>query len=285
MPHRSPPQTNPRIRSVGHEGTQREASRLLRRSRCRAAACLIGVLMMTATPIWVSAQSLDRFVADVLEAIREREAEDGKFLSHGPLTGTLDAGASASVEIHTCAGIEYTAQGLCDGDCTHFDLTAYNASADVLDSDALFDAFPVLIFTPAESGVTTLSVEMVSCTGSCDWGVQLFIADATAPAAPGSRDGGASTWSLDWDRYVGTYRGSGGDTTILRHEGRLTMLFPSFQWHNGGIGVLRPTGSTHIFRLESDGSSTDGDRVRFVVNDTGKATAVFVAGHESRRVG
>lgn len=282
MPHRSPPQTNPKIRSVGHEDIQREASRLLRKSRCRAAACLIGVLMMTATPFWVSAQSLDRFVSNVLEALRESAAEGDKFLSHGPLTGTLDAGASASVQIHTCAGIEYTAQGLCDGDCTDFDLTAYDASADVLDSDALFDAFPVLIFTPAESGVTTLSVEMVSCTGSCDWGVQLFIDDPTAPAARVSGDGGASS---DWNRYVGTYRGPGGDITILRHENRLTVLFPSSQRQNGGIGVLRPTGSTHVFRLESDGSRTDGDWLRFVVNDSGEVTSVFVAGQESRRVG
>lgn len=285
MPHRSPPHTNPEIRPVARKGAQWEGNQLLWKARCRVAAYLIGGLVMTATPIPVSAQSLDRWVADVLEGIRERMDEDGSILSHGPLTGTLDAGESASVQVHTCSGIQYTAQGICDLGCTDFDLTAYDSSADVLDSDVSPGDIPVLVFTPAKSGITTLSVEMVSCTGSCDWGVQLFIDDGTAAAAPGSDDGGASTRPFDRNRYAGTYRGPGGDTTILRHEGRLTMLFPSFQRQSGGIGVLRPTGSTHIFRLESDGSRTDGARVRFVVNDAGQVISVFVAGQESRRVG
>ena len=285
MPHRSPLRTKPKTRSVSQEDAQWEARRLVRKISCRAAACVIGGLMITAVPTWVSGQSLDRLVADVLEAIREREAEAGSILSHAPFTGTLNARESASVQVHTCSEIRYTAQGICDAGCTDFDLTAYDSSGDLLDSDVLPDDVPILNFTPAESGITTLSVDMVSCTGSCDWGVQLSFHDARAPAAPRSGDGGASTWSSDSDRYVGTYRSPSGDTTILRHEGRLTVLFPSSQRHNGGIGVLRPTGSTHIFRLESDGSRTDGDRVRFVVNDTGKATAVFVAGRASRRVG
>ncbi len=240
---------------------------------------------MTATPIGVSAQSLDRWVADVLEGIKAGMAEGGRILAHAPFTGTLDAGESASIQVHTCSGILYTAQGICDFDCTDLDLTAYDSSGDVLDSDVQPEDFPVLAFTAAESGITTLSIEMVSCTDSCDWGVQLFIEVPIAPAAPGSGDGDAPTWASDSGRYVGTYRGPDGDTMILRHENRLTVLFPASQRHNGGIGVLRPTGSTHVFRLESDGSRTDRDRVRFVVNDTGEVTAVFVAGRESQRVG
>ncbi len=284
MPYRSPPHTNPEIRPVARKDAQGEGDRFLRKAGRHVAACLIGGLILTAMPIWVSAQSRDRLVADVLEAIREREAEAGSVLSHAPFTGTLNARESASVQVHTCSGIRYTAQGICDAGCTDFDLTAHDSSGDLLDSDVLPDDVPILNFTPAESGITTLVVDMVSCTGSCDWGVQLSFHDATAPAAPRSGDGGASTWSSDWDRYVGTYRGSGGDTTILRHENRLMVLFPLSQQQNGATGVLRPTGSAHVFRLESDGSSADADRVRFVVNDAGEVTAVFVAGQESRRV-
>ena len=249
-----------------------------------ATIALIGGLVMTATPLRGSAQSLDQWVADRLEDIREGMAEDGSVLAHAPLTGTLDAGESASIQVHTCSGIPYSAQGICDYGCTDFDLTAYDSSGVVLDSDVLPDDIPILTFTAAESGFTTLSVEMVSCTGSCDWGVQLFISEAMAPTEPGSCDDGASTWSPAWDRYFGTYRGLGGDTTILRHENRLMVLFPVSQQQNGATGVLRPTGSTHVFRLESDRSSADGDRVRFVVNDAGLVTAVFVAGRESPRV-
>ena len=267
-----------------HKVARGVASCLPRRFYRLATIALIGGLMVAVTPIRVSAQPLHWWVADVLEGIRERMDEDGSILSHGPLTGTLDAGESASIQVHTCSGIQYTAQGICDLDCTDFDLTAYDSSGNVLDSDVSPGDIPVLVFTPAVSGITALSVEMVSCTDSCDWGVQLFFDDATAPHAPGAGDGGASNWPANRDRYLGTYRGPGGDTTILRHEGRLTVLFPAFQRESGGIGVLRPTGSTHVFRLESDGSRTDGDRVLFVVNDAGQVTSVFFAGQESRRV-
>lgn len=272
------------IRRALHELALETASCLPRRFHRLAAIALIGGLMVTTTPIRVSAQSLHWWVADMLEGIRESAAEDGSVLAHAPLTGTLDAGESASVQVHTCSGLLYTAVGICDFGCNDLDLTAYDSSGDVLDSDVRSDQFPVLAFTAAESGITTLSVGMVSCTGSCDWGVQLFIEDGTVPAALGAGDGGASTWSANWDRYVGIYRGLGGDTTILRHEGRLMALFPISQQQIGVAGVLRPTGSTHVFRLQSDGLSADGERVRFVVNDVGQVTAVLVAGRERRRV-
>ena len=285
MPHRSPLRTNPKARSVVHHRTQWEAAHGLHKSRCRAAAYLIGGLMMTTMPIAALGQPLDPVVEELIEFTKEIEAAAGRIRSHAPFTGTLDGGGTARVRVHSCSGIQYKVYGLCDGDCDDLDLTAYDSSAEILDSDFLTDDFPILDFTPAESGITTLSVVMASCSGSCDWAVQVFIDDATAPAAPRLGDGGASWGPSDRDTYVGTYRGAGGDTTILRHEGRLTVLFPSSQRQNGGIGVLRPTGSTHVFRLESDGSSIDGDRVRFVVNDAGQVTSVFVAGQESRRVG
>ena len=50
------------------------------------------------------------------------------------------------------------------------------------------------------------------------------------------------------------------------------------------MAVLGPTDSSHLFRVESHGSSVDGANVRFVVNSSSAVTAVFVAGQESRRV-
>lgn len=149
---------------------------------------ILATLLLLGGGIRAFGQPLDARVAGVLEAIRERQVEAGNFLSHGPLTGSLGRRESVNVQIHTCSGVVYTAQGICDAGCTDFDLTALDSSALVLDEDVLADDVPVLIFTPAESGIITLSVKMVSCsTDSCDWGVQLFIDDALAPAAPGSK--------------------------------------------------------------------------------------------------
>ena len=277
----SPANTHPGIRPVASRETQRPMTRLLRSFGPLVTSFLIGGSMMTTMPIAAFGQSLDPVVEELIEFIKESYAEVGRISSHAPFTGTLDAGETAKVRVHTCSGIEYRVIGMCDGDCADLDLTAYDSSTEILDFDLLTDGFPILDFTPAESGITTLSVDMVSCTGSCDWGVQLFIDDATTPAAPASGDGGAPS---DRGRYVGTYRGSGGDTTILRHEGRLMVLFPLSQQQNGATGVLRRTGSTHVFRLESDGSSADRERVRFVLNDAGETTGVFIADREYRRV-
>ncbi len=174
---------------------------------------------------------------------------------------------------------------MCGLGCSDLDLTAYNATAEVMDSDVLPDDVPIVHFTPTACGFTTLSVEMVECDGSCEWAVQLYIDDPAAPSGvSGAENGEAPTWSSDWDVYLGTYRGAWGDTTILRHENRLLVLLPLSQQQNGAAGVLRPADSAHVFRLESDGSSADGEKVRFVVNGSGAATTVFVAGQESRRV-
>ena len=283
--HRSPLHTNPELRPAAGGKIQSAMSRRIRSSERLAAIFLVCGSIITATPIPASAQPRDRVVAEVLELHIGREAERGRVPSHRVLTGTLGAGESESVRVHTCSGMEYEAVGICDPDCSDLDLTAYNATAEVMDSDVLLDDVPIVHFTPAACGFTTLSVEMVECNGSCEWAVQLFIDDPAAPSGvSGAENGEALTWSSDWDAYLGTYRGAWGDTTILRHENRLMVLLPLSQQQNGATGVLRPADSAHVFRLESDGSSAGGEKVRFVVNGSGAATAVFVAGQESRRV-
>ena len=281
----SPEHTHPGICPVASGETQSAMSRLLRSSGRLVAILLIGGSIITATSIPVSGQPRDRVVAELIDFSNEVEAEGGKVPSHAVLTGTLRAGETHDVQVHTCADIEYLVVGVCDGDCTDVDLYARNSLGESEDSDVLPDDVPILDFTPGATGFTTISVEMVSCEGSCDWGVQLYIDDPTAPSdVSGAGNGDAPTWSSDWDAYLGTYRGAWGDTTILRHENRLMVLLPLSQQQNGATGVLRPADSAHVFRLVSDGSSVDGEKARFVVNGSGAVTAVFVAGQESRRV-
>ena len=273
------------IRRVAHGETQRVMSRLLRSFGRLVAIFAIGGSIITATSIPASAQPRDRVVAEVLEWDVGQQAERGRVPSHRVLTGTLGAGESERVQVHTCSDMEYTAHGFCGSDCSDLDLTAYKELGEVMDSDVLPDAVPMVHFTPTACGFTTLSVEMVECNGSCGWAVQLYIDDPTPPSdVSGAGNGDAATWSSNWDLYLGTYRVAGGDTTILRHENRLMVLLPLSQQQNGAAGVLRPADSAHVFWLESDGSSADGEKVRLVVNGSGAVTAVFVAGQESRRV-
>ncbi len=285
MSHRSPLHTNPELRPAAGGKIQSAVSRPVRSSERLPAIFLICGSIITATSIPASGQPRDRVVAELIDFSNELEAEGGKVPSHAVLTGTLRAGETEDVQVHTCADIEYRAVGVCDHDCDDFDLYARDSLGESLDADVLPDDVPILDFTPAACGFTTISVEMVSCEGSCDWGVQLYIDDPTATDGVSSLgNGDATTWSSDWDLYLGAYRGAHGDTTILRHENQLVVILPFSHDRDGSVIVLRSTDSSHLFRLVSDGSSVDGEKVRFVVNSSGAVTAVLVAGQESRRV-
>ena len=173
--------------------------RVLRGSKRLAAIALIGGSINTAASIPAAAQPRDRMVADILEFHIVREAEQGRVPSHRVLTGTLGAGESDTAQVHTCSGTEYKAVGMCDFDCSDLDLTAYDATAEVMDSDVLPDAVPMVHFTPTACGFTTLSVKMVECNGSCEWAVQLYIDDPTAPSGvPGAGNADSPAWSSDW---------------------------------------------------------------------------------------
>ena len=274
------------VRSVARRETRSAMSRPLRSAGRLVTVPLIGGLIITATVIPASGQPQDRAVAELIDFSSDLEAEGGKVPSHAVLTGTLRAGESETAQTHTCSGTEYKAVGVCDFDCSDLDLTAYNATAEVMDSDVLPDDVPIVYFTPTACGFTTLSVEMVECDGSCEWAVQLYIDDPMPLSdVSGAGNGDAPTGLSNWALYLGTYRGTGGDTTILRHENQLVMILPFSHDRDGSMAVLGPTDSSHLLRVESDESSVDGEKVRFVVNGSGAVTAVFVAGEEYRRVG
>ncbi|MDE3262147.1 MAG: serine hydrolase [Acidobacteriota bacterium] len=93
-----------------------------------------------------------------------------------------------------------------------------------------------------------------------------------------------AVWSSDWDIYLGTYRRRSGDTAVLRQENDLVILSPLSEDPSGSQGVLKPTDTPHVFRLESDGFGAHGELVRFEVSDAGEVTRIFVGVNYSRRV-
>ena len=91
-------------------------------------------------------------------------------------------------------------------------------------------------------------------------------------------------WSSDWDIYLGTYRRRSGDTAVLRQENDLVILSPLSEDPTGSKGVLQPTDTPHVFRLESDGFGAHGELVRFEVTDAGEVTRIFVGVNYSQKV-
>ncbi len=109
-----------------------------------------------------------------------------------------------------------------------------------------------------------------------------WVAPALA-AARGEKEKPA-IWSSDWEIYLGTYRRRSGETAVLRQENELVVLSPLSEDPRGSQGVLKPTDTPHVFRLESDGFGAHGELVRFEVNDAGEVTRIFVGVNYSRRV-
>ena len=107
---------------------------------------------------------------------------------------------------------------------------------------------------------------------------------APALAASRAEKEKPAVWSSDWDIYLGTYRRRSGETAVLRQENDLVILSPLSEDPNGSKGVLRPTDTPHVFRLESDGFGAHGELVRFEVNDAGEVTRIFVGVNYSRRL-
>ena len=73
------------------------------------------------------------------------------------------------------SGVEYMIMGVCDADCDDLDLTLTDPDGNEITSDALNDAYPVLLFTAPASGAHILWVTMYDCSVSpCSFGYKTF---------------------------------------------------------------------------------------------------------------
>ena len=91
-----------------------------------------------------------------------------------PSTGSLEAGESASFEMHMDAGT-YMILGVCDRDCSDLDLVLRSRGGDEVDADREPDDVPMVRATITTAGTYVLAVEMHSCSVEpCGWGVRMF---------------------------------------------------------------------------------------------------------------
>ncbi len=88
----------------------------------------------------------------------------------------LADGDSEDVTIRLGAGLEFIIIGACDGDCSDFDLTLYDSSGDVVDTDLEVDDFPIVRASPTSDGVYRLNVSMAVCSSNpCNYVIQPFV--------------------------------------------------------------------------------------------------------------
>jgi len=106
------------------------------------------------------------------------------------LTGTLEEGEEATLRLQLTAGVPYVISGVCDNECTDFDLRLADAAGNAVAEDVATDDTPIVRFTPQRTGVYVVSGVMSSCSQDpCHFGIGTYggpaaVAAATRPAAP-----------------------------------------------------------------------------------------------------
>ena len=120
---------------------------------------LVPVLLLAFAQATYS-QSYRTILEAQLNAVQDRMSTEGyrpdTKAATDMIVGVLEPGAEVGLEIELVSGVEYMIMGVCDADCDDLDLTLTDPDGNEIMSDALNDAYPVLLFTAPASGAHIL---------------------------------------------------------------------------------------------------------------------------------
>jgi hypothetical protein len=143
-------------------------------------AVLVPVLLLAFAQATYSQNSYRTILEAQLSAVQDRMTTEGyradpRAFHTDMIVGLLEAGAEIGLEIDLEYGVEYMIMGVCDQDCDDLDLTLADPAGNEVSSDALDDAYPVLVFTAPTRGAHILWVTMYNCSVSpCSFGYKVF---------------------------------------------------------------------------------------------------------------
>lgn len=141
---------------------------------------LVPVLLLAVSQATYAQNSYRTILEAQLDAVQDRMSTEGyrldsKAANTDMVVGVLEPGAEVGLEIELVSGIEYMIMGVCDQDCDDLDLTLTDPDGNEITSDALNDAYPVLLFTAPTGGAHILWVTMYDCSVSpCSFGYKVF---------------------------------------------------------------------------------------------------------------
>ena len=141
---------------------------------------LVPILLLAFAQATHAQNSYRTILEAQLDAVQDRMSTEGyrpdtKAAFTDMIVGVLDPGAEVGLELELAAGVEYMIMGVCDADCDDLDLTLTDTNGNEITSDALNDAYPVLIFTAPAGGAHILWVTMYDCSVSpCSFGYKVF---------------------------------------------------------------------------------------------------------------
>ena len=141
---------------------------------------LVPVLLFSFSHAAAAQTSYRTILEAQLDAVQDRMSTEGyrpdpKAANTDMIVGVLEAGDDVGLEIELMSGVEYMIMGVCDADCDDLDLVLTDPDGNEITSDALDDAYPVLLFTAPAGGAHILWVTMYDCSISpCSFGYKVF---------------------------------------------------------------------------------------------------------------
>lgn len=194
----------------------------------RVVAALCIALAAASAPIAAQGGSAEDVTLQIARA-QEVFATHGLRPAGSPFTGTLQDGAEASHRARLTAGVQYILVGVCDNDCTDFDLRLSDAAGNQVAADLEIDDTPMVRFTPTSSGAYTVQGSMASCgQNPCYYGIAVYGgASSVAAAGRAGVQPGVYTCTEVVNIYAGTTYTSGGSypnyTSSLQTRGSITI--------------------------------------------------------------
>ena len=141
---------------------------------------LVPVFLLAFAQATYSQNSYRTILESQLNAVQDRMSTEGyradpQAFHTDMIVGVLEPGAEVGLEIDLQSGVEYMIMGVCDQDCDDLDLVLTDPDGTELASDALDDAYPVLVFTSPARSAYILWVTMYDCSVSpCSFGYKVF---------------------------------------------------------------------------------------------------------------
>lgn len=145
------------------------------RSRSWNPVLLLGLLFGLSVAS-ASAQSTDQ-VWTQLTSQSTRASSDG-FARFNYIIGYLDNDTEPvdNWPVYLSTGSTYRIVGVCDNDCSDFDLALEDSERSILVSDVLEDDLPILNFTPSASATYWIRPTMVVCSvNPCGYGIAVYV--------------------------------------------------------------------------------------------------------------
>ncbi|HKQ41084.1 MAG TPA: hypothetical protein VJT79_01285, partial [Pseudonocardia sp.] len=149
--------------------------------------------------------------------------------THQPFIGSLRTGASTDHAIQLNGGTAYQIVGVCDNDCSDFDLRLFDPRGREVASDVLTDDTPVLSVTPRITGTYRVRAIMTSCSSQpCRYGIGAY------GRGGGAAYNGPSSGGDQWEAQV---------AALLNQAASMATSRGMRRTHQPYIGSLR-TGAT-----------------------------------------